>query len=291
MRFPAVILTLPLAVCFARMSSVATLPNGIRVEVTTDPGNNAGDPLKAELKPATYNSVYRIFHDQSGLAVYAYELVVERLPDGIHFQITAKPAGEEFAARFPYADGGKPTPTMPIPAESPPLGPEGRFTVEIPTNPGLFEHRTDTVTVQPDPRDRTAEMDQKASPLIRFVDLRVIVGGKQLPVSGLGKDVSGRYAMFYIPKRGGFFFSAQPIPSRPSMPVALVDRARLKFTIDKEDVDCFAAAPILAKSGGDQIWLYHDPHYKPSGTSAKGNPKQAEEYFTAASDTLNWWLR
>ena len=84
------------------------------------------------MKPATGNSVYRILRDDTGLAVWAYELVVDRLPDGDHFQIVAKPAGQEFAAKFPNADGGKPTPTFPIPIESPPLGAGGTFTDRYP---------------------------------------------------------------------------------------------------------------------------------------------------------------
>src|SRR5271155_1886984 len=152
MRILTTLLALALTVCLAQTSSTISLSNGIRLKVTANTGSDAPDPLKVEMKPATGASIYRILRDDSGLAVWAYELVVDRLPDGNHFQIVAKPAGQEVAAKVPNADGGKPPPTFPIPIESPPLGAGGTFSVDIPTNPGLFEHRTDMVQVQPDPR-------------------------------------------------------------------------------------------------------------------------------------------
>ncbi len=250
-------------------------------------GKGGSDPLKIEMKAATGNSFYRIFRDDTGLAVYAYELLVDRLPNSDYFQVIAKPAGDEFAKKVPNADGGKPTPTMPIAIESPPIGAGGRFTIEIPTNPGLFEHRTDIVEVQPNTR---RDAGTQPAPMIRFVDLRVSINGQPVPTNGPGANVSGQYTMFYIPKRGGYFFSTQPVGSHAFVQIGTVDRTRLKFNLDNEDYDCVAAAPILTQSDRGQIWVYHDPQYKPSGNLTKSNPKSPDEFFTAASDSLNWWL-
>ena len=190
MRILTALFALQLTHCLAQTSSTISLSNGIRVKVTANTGSNGSDNipdnLKVDMKPATGNSIYRVLRDQTGLAVWAYELVVDRLPDGDHFQIVAKPAGQEFAAKFPNADGGKPTPTFPIPIESPPLGAGGTFTVDIPTNPGLFEHRTDTVQVQPDPRDdRKSGTGAPPAPMIRFSNLRVSIAGNPVPANGL----------------------------------------------------------------------------------------------------------
>jgi hypothetical protein len=287
MRIVSTLVALSLATCFAENSSTISLSNGIRLRVTVNTGNDDPDPLKLEMKAATGNSVYRVLRDDSGLAVWAYELVVDRLPDGNHFQITAKPAGQRFAAKFPNADGGKPTPTVSMPLQSPPLGPGGRFAIEIPTNPGLFQHRTDTVEVQPD-----AEKNPAAStePLIRFAGLRVAVKGEVVPAGGEDVAVSGPYAMFYIPQRGGYFFSTTPVAARPFVQVGDADHNRLKFTIDNDDYECVATAPILVQSDRGQIWVYHDPKFKPTGSWTKSNPKSPDQFFTAASDSLNWWL-
>ena len=291
MRIFATLLALQLTTCFAQNSSTISLGNGIRLKVTVGTGNDTPDPLKVEMTAATGNSIYRILHDDSGLAVWAYELVVERLPDGDHFQMIVKPAGQEFAAKFPNADGGKPTPTFTIPIESQTLGVGGTFTIDIPTNPGLFEHRTDTVEVQPDPLGRSGSQSGKqAAPLIRFADLIVSINGKAIRATGLGAMVYGPYAMFYIPNRGGYFFSTQPVTSRPFVQVGNVDRNKLRFTIDQEDYDCTSAANILMQSEQGQLWVYHDPQYKPGGNSAKSNPKSSAEFFAASSDSLNRWL-
>jgi len=291
MRTWTALLALQLGACLAQTSSTISLSNGVRLKVTANTGTSTSDNLKVEMKPATGNSVYRILRDDTGLAVWAYELMVDRLPDGDHFQIVAKPAGNEFAAKFPNADGGKPTPTFPIPIESPPLGAGGLFTIDIPTNPGLFEHRTDTVQLQPDPRsDPRNKPGAQMVPMLRFSSLKVFINQVLVPGNGPGAMVYGPYAMFYIPKRGGYFFSTQPVTSLPFVQVGDVDHNHLKFTIDNEDFECISTTPILTQSDRGQIWVYHDPQYKAAGNWTKSNPKSADEFFTAASDSLNWWL-
>jgi len=285
-RILAALFALAVALCWAQPSSTISLSNGIRIRVTANTGSDAPDTLKVDMKPATGNSMYRMVRDDSGLAVWAYELVVDRLPDGNHFQIIAKPAGADFAQRFPNADGGKPTPTFPIPIESPPLGAGGRFVIDIPTNPGLFQHRTDTVQIQPDSKG-----DGGSKPEIRFADLRVSIKGAPVLNNGASAMVYGPYAMFYIPTRGGYFFSTQPVTSKPFVQIGAVDRNKLKFTVENEDFDCTSATPILTQSDRGQIWVFHDPRYKPEGNWTKSNPKSNDEFFTAASDSLDWWLQ
>jgi len=282
---------LALSVCFAQHSSVISLSNGIRFRITQHRKGSTPDQLKVEMKPASGSSFYRIFRDQNGLAVYAYEVVFERLPDGEHFQIVVKPAGNEFAAKFPNADGGKPTPTLAMPLESPPLGPGGQFTVDIPTNPGFFEHRSDVIQVQPDVRaGSSAASGLPAPPLLRFAALRVFVNGKQVLSNDPGRTVVGQFAMFYIPDRGGFFFATQPVTSRPFAQIGTVDRLELKFSVGNEDYQCLATSNILTQSERGQIWVYHDPRYKPEGNWTKSDPKSRDQFFTAAADSLGWRL-
>src|SRR5207253_9206746 len=94
--------------CLAQSSSVISLSNGVQLRITRSGGEKA---LTSQLDPASGNSFYRIYRDDTGLAVFAYQLAVERTPDGDQFRVTARPAGEDFASRFPNADLGKPVPT------------------------------------------------------------------------------------------------------------------------------------------------------------------------------------
>ncbi len=280
------------AACLAQAPATTMLGNGVRLRFVTDSGNGAPGPLKTELRPASYNSVYRIFRDETGLAVYAYELRVELTPEGDHFRLTAEPAGTEFAAKVPYADGGKPTPTLPRPIVSTPLDSGGRFTIGIPTNPGLWEHRTDTVEIQPDTRviPRT---DRKApQPKLRFTGLQVFIDGKLVSPAGPGTMVAGRYTMFYLPRHGGYFFSTEPIDTGLIMRPATVDRTQLRFMLGDQAYLLNSEAPILPESERGPVWVYYDRNYRPAGnrTTENRNGRAGEQFFTAASDSLRSWV-
>jgi hypothetical protein len=276
------------AICLAQVSSTVSLSNGIQLRITS---RGAPASLKMELQHASGNSFYRIYRDENGLVVFAYELAVERTSDGTQFRATARPTGSEFAARFPNSDAGKPPPTLSQPRESPLLDSGGRFTIDIPSDPGLQATVTDTVQVQLNRRGAPAA-EADASAQIRFVALKVRIHGELASPGGAGAIVSGRYAMFYIPGRGGYFFSNEPVNQRPFVQVGTVDHGLLRFTVENEPYECESEAPILLKSERGQIWVYHDPNYRPNGNWTKSDPSDdsREQFFTAASDSLNWWL-
>src|ERR1700730_12786820 len=103
MRIPITLIATLTAAAFAQVSSNVTLSNGVQLSIACN-SNPSG--LKIDLAPASGNSFYRNFRDENNLVIFAYELQVERTSDGDHFRVTAQPAGEDFAARFPNADGG-----------------------------------------------------------------------------------------------------------------------------------------------------------------------------------------
>jgi hypothetical protein len=279
------------ASCYAQVSARVSLSNGTQVTITTRSGTAEPVALKTSLEPASGDSFYRIFRDENNLAVFAYELEVARTADGSNFRITAKPATEAFATRFPNADGGKPTPTLSSPLESPLLGSGERFSIPIPSDPGLGQNLTDTVQILLGQRG-TANDGATGSAQIRFAGLKVYIQGKSATPTGAGADVSGRYAMFYIPGHGGYFFSNEPVDQRPFVQGAVVDGKHMTLTIDNETYDCTATAPILVHADRGQLWVYHDPNYKPAGNWTQTDPASTkDEFFTAASDSMQWWLQ
>jgi hypothetical protein len=249
--------------------------------------------LKAGLEPASGNSFYRIFRDENKLAVFAYELAVERTPDGQQVRVTAQAATEDFAARFPKADGGKPTPTLSSPLESPLLSSGGKFVIPVPTDPGLHQTLTDTVQIRLNQRGAaTADSGAQPSEQIRISALKVAINNKPASPSSAGAVVAGRFAMFYIPGHGGYFFSIEPVTEPPFLQIGIVDGKHLKFTVDNDVYDCASDLPILTRSERGQLWLYHDPNYKPAGNWTKSDPSSSrDEFFTAAADSVRWWLR
>jgi hypothetical protein len=286
MRIPLILLAA--ASCYAQVSSTVSLSNGVQLTITTRSDTGTPIALQMSLEPASGDSFYRIFRDENNLAVFAYELEVERTEDGQNLRVIAKPAVEAFASRFPNADGGKPTPTLSSPLESPLLSSSDRFTIPIPTNPGSWQKVTDAVQILLGQHGILND-GVSASAQIRFAGLKVSVNGKSSP-SSVGADVAGRYAMLYIPGRGGYFFSNEPL-DQTFVQVGIVDVKHLTFTVDNETYDCTADAPILVHADRGQLWVYHDPNFKPVGNWTKTDPASSrDESFTAAFDSMQWWL-
>src|ERR1700726_4743347 len=158
----AIALTIVLgAQCNAQVSSTVSLSNGVQLTIACNSNPSA---LNIDLVPASGNSFYRIFRDENNLAIFAYELQVERTPDGDHFRITAKSAGDDFAARFPNADGGKPTPTLAEPRQSPLLASGDKFTIDIALIPGSG-NLSDTVQIRLNARGASSEQASQGAPL------------------------------------------------------------------------------------------------------------------------------
>ncbi len=278
---------------FGQVSADVALSNGVRLSVTTRAEESTPVALQASLEPASGDSFYRIFRDQNNLAVFAYELAVARTPDGQQFRVTAKPATGEFAARFPNADGGKPTPTLSSVLDSPPLASGNKFVIPISSDPGLHQTLTDTVQIRLNQRGGTViAAGSGRQEQIRFSALKVSINGQPASPSGAGSEVAGRFAMFYIPGRGGYFFSTEEVSERPFQQIGIVDGKHLKFTVDNVAYDCASGASILVHSERGQVWVYHDANYKPAGNWTQSDPASSRaEFFTAAADSMRWWLQ
>jgi hypothetical protein len=283
--------------CVAQSASTVSLSNGVQLSVTASIGKPTGEQsVKIQIAPASGNSIYRIFRDQNDLAVFAYELAVDRSQDGSEFLITAKPVETEFAARFPGADGGKPVPTLSSDLKLPSMRSGSHSDIGLFTLEGMGLKVTDTVQVRLN-QGATALDSPGASPQqrLRFSSFRVSIN--RTPIAGASgiSSVSGRYLMFYIPGRGGYFFSTDNPPGRDFTKAGSIDRTHMTFTLDNEIYDCTTDAPILSGFGSAEVWIYHDSAYKPGGNwtrdLASGRPSTAEAgFFTASSDSLNWWL-
>jgi hypothetical protein len=277
------------ACCRAQVSSQVMLSNGVQVTIATRSDNGTPSAFKTSLEPASGNSFYRIFRDENNLAVFAYELEVTRTSDGQNFKVTAKAATADFATRFPNADGGKPTPTLSSVLESPLLASGELFDIPVPVNPGLDQKLNDNVRIVLAQRGGTSTA---ASAQIRFSALKVSVNGKPASPSESGSDVAGHYAMFYIPGHGGYFFSPEASEPLPFQQVGVVDGKHLTFVVDNDTYDCTARVQILVQSERGELWVYHDPNYKPGGNWTKSDLSNSrDEFFTAASDSLHWWVQ
>ena len=144
--------------------------------------------------------------------------------------------------------------------------------IPIPTTPELGETLTDIVQVLIAQRGG-ANGGAQDSAKIRFSGtegfrswtIRVALGRRRR------RSRKVRDVLHSRPRRLFLFHRARRI-SRRFSEVGVVDGKHLTFTIDNETYDCTANARILVHADRGQLWLYHDPNYKPRGNWTKCGP-------------------
>ena len=286
MRTAAVLFVLSLAVR-AQDSSTISLDNGVQIRIEANFGNPTGQQtLGVQMVRATGNSFYRIFRDQTRLAVYAYQLFFDLSGNGAAVTATARAYDGQFIEQFPLADGGKPTPSL---ALEMPLGSieSGKAaTLDLFAIPGVGVHVTETISVEVD-------SEHSAGPL-RLADLQIAINGRPIPLAQQ-LPVSGRFAMFYLPGRGGYFLSVTD-PGRGFLKAGVVDGRSMKFFINNDQYEGTTSQSILTRPESGELWVLYVPDYRPGGNwtthPRTGESRPAvDEFFAASSDTLNWWLR
>jgi hypothetical protein len=273
----------PLALGFAQVSSTVSLNNGVQLEITAHLGQPTGEEtLKVEMTRASGNSFYRMFRDQNQLIVFAYELSVNLTQAGDALRATAKPVETEFAARFPNADAGKPVPSLSSDHEMGPLSSGQSADIGLFEIPGMGLKVSETIRVR--------MSQESAAGALHFTGLRVSIAGGPASPPPPG-SVAGRYAMFYIPGRGGYFFATEDPGHAGFVKAGNVDRTEMRFTLDNENYVCTASAPILGPNASSDLWVFHDAKYRPAGNWTRASQTAQDQFYMAAADSLNWWLQ
>jgi hypothetical protein len=272
-----------LAVGLGQVSSTVSLNNGVQLEITAHLGQPTGEEtLKVEMARASGNSFYRMFRDQNQLIVFAYELSVTLTQAGDALRATAKPVETQFASRFPNADAGKPVPSLSSDHEMGPLSSGQSADIGLFEIPGMGLKVSETIRVR---------MSQEgAAGALHFTGLRVSIAGGPPSPAATG-SVAGRFAMFYIPGRGGFFFATEDPSHAGFVKAGNVDRSEMRFTLDNENYVCTASAPILGPDASSDLWVFHDAKYRPAGNWTRMPETSQDQFYMAAADSLNWWLQ
>lgn len=279
----------------AQTAASIAVNNGVELRVSASFGNPTGEQtVKVELAHASGNSFYRIFRDQNNLAVFAYELVINRNADGTEFSIAAKPVEEEFAARYPNADGGKPVPTLSSDKTYPSLRAGAKVEIGLFELAGVGLRVVDTVQVRVTQGGSALDVPITSGQIrLRFSGLRVSVNGTNVAAAPPHGSVSGRYLMFYLPGRGAYFFSTSQPMETGFLKAGSIEGNRLRFAWDNEMYEANSESPILVGVPAGEVWVYRDAAYRPQGNwteNTESTPGATSGFFTAAADSLNWWL-
>ncbi|HEX5431929.1 MAG TPA: hypothetical protein VFW83_08190 [Bryobacteraceae bacterium] len=282
--------------CFGQASTSISLSNGVELQVAASFGHPTGQAtLKAAMTPASGNSFYRIFRDQNGLAVFAYEFTVSVGEGGQSLGIAIQPAGTDFAQKFPNADAGKPVPTFPK-ARHLSISFGNSAALSVFQMEGLGLDVVDTFTAKESGNPSALNQQPANSDRMQLSGPDLRINGNTIAEGGPRGAVEGRYIMLYIPGRGAIILSASPVPDRPFVNAGTISGNLMNFTLGNTFYHLATDAPILARSSSSAVWAYRDPDYRPEGNWTQdlhGNaPKPADQtFFVAASDSLSWWLR
>jgi hypothetical protein len=274
--------------------STVAISNGVQLKIAAQFGQPTGqETLKVEMSRASGDSFYRVFRDQNGLAVFAYELGVSLSSAGEAVALTAKPVETAFAERFPNADGGKPVPTLSSVEALEPIGSGSRAEIGLFELQGLGLNVVDTAEAVLGP---SSEAGRTASPnRLHLAAVKLKIDGMPLGQSGPEGSVTGQYGMLYVPGRGAFLLSSGPVAAQGFVKTGMVDGSRLEFVWNNETYEADSAAPILEVEGSGELWVRFDPSYRPAGNwtktrSPEDSAPATEEFFVAASDSLGWWV-
>jgi hypothetical protein len=274
--------------------STVAISNGVQLKIAAQFGQPTGQQtLRVEMSRASGDSFYRVFRDQNGLAVFAYELAVSLASAGDAVALTAQPVETAFAERFPDADGGKPVPTLSSVEALEPIGTGSRAEIGLFELQGMGLRVVDTAEVMLGP---SSEAGETASPnRLHFAQVKLKIGGMPIEQTGPEGSVTGQYGMIYVPGLGAFLLSSGPVAAQGFVKAGTIDGHRLEFVWNNETYEADSAAPILDVEGSGELWVRFDPSYRPAGNWTKTRSPEdsapvTEEFFVAASDSLGWWV-
>ena len=102
--------------------------------------------------------------------------------------------------------------------------------------------------------------------------------------------VSGRAVMFYIPGQGGFFFSVRPTTAPGFQNAGAVSGNRLTFAWYGDRYEVESSRPILTSSEIGEVWVYHDPAYRPQAMPwAASAAPSTQTQFGSCGDPICWF--
>jgi hypothetical protein len=116
--------------------------------------------------------------------------------------------------------------------------------------------------------------------------------GQQLSGMDGKSGVVGDALMFYIPGEGGFFFSAKPTAAPGFLNVGAVNGNLLAFTWNGDRYEVVSTKQILTRSYAGEVWVYHDPAYRPKPLPFRPGAQRSDSVQSGAcGDAMCWFSK
>jgi hypothetical protein len=240
------------------------LGNGMVLRLSTQANGPNGQTvaIQGTLLRSGSAAFHRVLMDSSSRPVFAYDLELPdatSAPSPVRLQI--KPVDAAYARTLAW-----PMPTFSSVRTVTLNAPGERASIELLVNPKTGQKIFDVLEIvgAPDTAGGAAAGVAGNAPgnELRFSHAELWSNGVNLTPQS-ANAIRGNVIMLYIPGRGGFFFSRIELKGYGFQKAGSIDGATLKFTWANQAYECISAAPILPDDGDKQIWVFHDPQYKP----------------------------
>ena len=249
----------------------STTPSG-------DPDGARGWSSFAEAYFAS-NTIRRVFVDSGGSLYFGYSLVVEPLPSSKQFRVSVRPLSsqdeQELRARKPFqsrsihpnynADAFERSAAPQVIADG------DTFALDVLVNPKTGDRVTDFVTVSTSDTRLKAIAAQDIAPRdftlddveMRMINYQLLINGELAAVGKKSGACAGSVIWFYLTERGRFIFSLAPQRGYDFQKIGVIDRNKIKFTLDNERYELVSDLPVVGSGGPWNLYVLYDPNYVP----------------------------
>lgn len=272
---------------------------------TEPPGSGNKSPGGSVQITAEGNTIHRVFVDSANGIYFGYDLEVTPLAEPGQFRLTVKPltaqpgrpAPARRTARGSSAGGGQaaPAPAAPLTRVALPNYPAPQLlqdgdtlALDVLVNPRTGVKIVDLIKVVSyselplDPQLRTgqpaagggnrAPADLTPDAIeFRITASRLLADGQAVfgEDKGATAGITGALVWFYLPGHGRFILSLVPRAGYDFRKIGVVSGDRLSFTAGGRRYEWISSAPIVTIGSGTwNLWVLHDPDYRPEHTPA-----------------------
>jgi hypothetical protein len=245
------------------------------------------------------NRFHRLLMDRNGLIFFGYDIRIEQDAREDSFTLHVLPLstkGTHELAKLlqnnKQSTGARKTvPTFTEERTIPSLRPGKRATIDVLVDPETGEKIMDVIELtrdKPAPLAGQASAPASSEPVFVFSLPRIMLNGSLLAEPGATS--MGKFAVLYIPGKGGYFFSLKQPPRYSFQRTATIENNRLYFTLDGDSFELVCASDILPGVNHAKIWIFHDPRFKPNFPEFLGIP-QTDEVTIGVADRVETWLK
>ena len=232
--------------------------------------------------------IHRVLTDADRRVIFGYDLAISSDPVTKKFSVIVLPADEAFRRSFlkdtAPLKAHEGFATFPNSTKAQTLDDGDAVSLELLVNREAGIKIVDVVKVT---FDRSILKEKYLDVAPKDFSLEAValsVKSYELMIDGtlVGKSKSkigcaGSLLWIYIPERGRFIFSLVPRDGYSFQKIGMLDDNRIEFEIGGEFYEWISGDSILPNGGVWNLWVLHDPDYRPLFTADQPAPRYGQD--------------